>query len=285
MSENICIILNPTAKGEYARRMASQIKTLFPRATFKITQHAGEAKDLARDAAQAGFKKIIAAGGDGTINEVVNGLAGTKAILGILPIGSVNVFALELGIPTDLTQAARVILKNKKRKVDLARVNDHYFVQLAGAGLDAAIVKRTSADSKKMLGPLSYLFTLAQMTHYKPPKLFVRDEKLGCLQGEFILIGNGRFYGGPFLLFPKGKVGDGKLDVCLFKKMGYMDIFRYLHGVLLGIHTELQDVVYFQSTQLSVSSENDVPMEVDGEICGNLPAEFSIQKHALSVLI
>src|SRR5437773_10449216 len=157
---------------------------------------------MARHAAEKGFKKIAAAAGDATINEVVNGLAGSNAVLGLLPLGTVNVFAIELGLPANnLEFCWEVIQGDNMRFVDLPSANAKYFVQLAGVGLDAQVVKETSLAFKRNFGPLSYLISAAHIAARQPPKLFVESDNAPVDEGSFVLIGNGRLYGGPFPFF------------------------------------------------------------------------------------
>ena len=130
-----------------------------------------------RDAAAAeGFTTIVAAGGDGTINEVVNGMAGTSAALGLLPMGTMNVFAMELGIPTsNLGLCWEIIQQQKTRLIDMPLANSKHFVQLAGVGLDAQVVKETSLAFKRSFGPLSYLVSAAQIAARQPPVLEIES--------------------------------------------------------------------------------------------------------------
>lgn len=277
------MILNPTARGERAQRAWQKIKSL-RRSRLHATAHAGDARLLAKRAVEAGYKVIVAAGGDGTINEVVNGLAGADVALGILPVGTMNVFATELGIPGDLEKAWRVIEEGGTRRIDLARANGHYFVQLGGVGLDAQVVQETSALFKKNFGPLSYLVSAAQIAARRPPRLVVEAEHKSS-EGSFVLVGNGRFYGGPFAIFKEALIDDGKLDVLIFKNLGYLDIARYLTGILVGLHTDLGDVEYFQTRRAIVRSEETVPIEVDGEVVGHLPVTFRISSRKLRVVV
>lgn len=248
------------------------------------TAAAGDAGALAREAVRKGYRVVVAAGGDGTINEVVNGLAGSDVALGILPVGTMNVFATELGIPSNLQKAWNVIGAGHIRRIDLARANEQYFVQLAGVGLDAQVVQATSANFKKNFGPLSYVISAAQIAARKPPRLLVESAERSVV-GSFVLIGNGRFYGGPITLFKEARIDDGRLDVLVFKNLGYLDIARYLGGVIMGTHTELGDVEYFQTRKAAVRSEQAVPIEVDGEIAGVLPATFRISSRKLRVVV
>ena len=252
----------------------------------------GDAERIAREAVDEGFTTLIAAGGDGTINEVVNGLVAARnpeVRLGILPVGTMNVFAVELGIPLNsLEKAWEVIVKDHVRHLDLpvctTAEESRCFVQLAGVGLDAEVVRRTTRESKKALGPLSYLLSLAQVAGVKPPPVTLESEDGTVRTGSFVLIGNGRFYGGPFKMFRQGSHCDGLIDVLVFRNQSPWDLLRYMHAILIGQHAELGDVEYFQTTSLSLHSESPVPYELDGEMAGYLPLSLRVEKGALPVL-
>jgi len=290
-----CIILNPAARSERAKRLKSQIEALADGVTIKYTEGPGDAEAKAERAVEQGYKTIVAAGGDGTINEVVNGLTGFSedegrkpdVTLGILPIGTVNVFSMELGISSQLEKAWETIVRGKSRLIDLAHANDHRFVQLAGVGFDAQIVERTEWKSKKLLGPLSYVLTGAQIVTEKPPKILVRTEEGKTYKGSFVLIGNGRFYGGPFPIFKEAQLDDGLLDVCIFEQMNPLALVWYLQGILTGKHTTFPDVRYFKSRAVRVEADGEerVPVEVDGELLGFLPCEFKVSPRVLRVLV
>ena len=286
MTRKTLIILNPAAHSERAQRRRAQVESLAQDCSVCVTTRTGEAELLARRAAQEGFEKIVAAGGDGTINEVVNGLAGSNATLGLLPIGTMNVFANELGLPvSDLELCWKIILSDNTRVVDLARANEKFFVQLAGVGLDAQVVKETSAQFKRNFGPLSYLISAAQIAARKPPRLFIQSEDAAIKEGSFVLVGNGRLYGGPFPFFKHAALDDGKLDVVVFKSLGYLEIIKYLQDVVFSSDIRVPEIECFQTTRLRVESDQAVPAELDGELIGNCPVEFSVQERALRVSV
>lgn len=281
----VLIILNPSARGEQARELGETLAELSPDCVIRLTERMGDARRFAENAAAEGFSAVVAAGGDGTINEVVNGMVGSDLTLGLLPLGTMNVFATELGLPSnDLRKCWRIIEGGQTRLVDLPLANEQYFVQLAGIGLDAQVVQETTWDYKKNLGPLSYLISAAQIAMRKPPKLVVNSGG-ETREGSFVLLGNGRFYGGPFTIFKDAKIDDGKLDVLIFHNLGYLDIVRYLQGVIFGTHTNFADVEYFQTEQVTVTSEEEVPVEVDGEVMGNVPVTFRISPQKLKVFV
>ncbi len=279
----ICIIANPAARG-VAMRLAS-LSRLTRNAVIKTTRSPGDAEAQTERAVEQGYGTIVAAGGDGTINEVVNGIGNSNVALGILPMGTVNVFALELGIPFNLTAAWKVIRNGKIRAIDLASANGHLFVQMAGVGADAQVVERNNRHMKNVLGPLSYLLTATQVAAEKPPRLRVICEGQPTVEGSFVLVGNGRFYGGPFSLFTEADNQDGLLDVCVFKHMNYLALMRYLRGLLFGSLTKFGDVRYFKSAHLVVKADRHAPVEADGELAGHAPVEFSVRRRRLRVIV
>ncbi len=285
--DRILVILNPAARGDRALAYREKIERLSPRAVVRLTAAPGDAEAIAERGVQQGYETIVAAGGDGTINEVVNGIAGSDVTLGLLPSGTMNVFATELGLPNDFRKCWEIIVSDKgqTKTVDLPVANDQYFVQLAGIGLDAQVVKETRHEDKRIFGPLSYIFSAAHIAARKPPAIQVETADKGRFTGSFVLIGNGRHYGGPFPLFKMAKIDDGLLDIILFKNLGYFEIIRYLQGILFGTHIDLPDVAYIQTPAAHVSSATDVPVEVDGEFLGNVPVKFEFAREKLKVRV
>lgn len=281
------VILNPAARGSRTPRLRKQVEKLAHGATICMTSGAGEAEALARNAVAEGYARIVAAGGDGTINEIVNGIAGHNHVaLGLLPLGTMNVFAAELGLPAnDLGKCWSIIEQNKTRRVDLPRANRKHFVQLAGVGLDAQAVKETSGSFKRNFGPLSYLISAVQIASRTPPILRIQSEDASTAEGSFVLVGNGRLYGGRFPFFKQAVMNDGLLDVIVFKRLGYVDIIRYLQDVVFTPQISSPEVEYFQTKHLRVTSDETVPVEIDGELIGNCPVEFKIRAGGLRVLI
>jgi len=283
---DIVVILNPTAGNlDTIRDWQERVESIARGCPIRITSHAGEAEALARRAVEEGFGRIVAGGGDGTVNHVANGIAGSNAALGILPMGTVNVFAMELGLPSDdLALCWDIIEAGKMRLVDLPSANGKCFVQLGGIGLDAQAVKETTLAFKRSLGPLSYLISAAHIAARQAPKLFIESENASVREGSFVLVGNGRLYGGPFPFFKQAIIDDGLLDVVVFKRLGYLEIIKYLHDVVFSSDIRVPEVDYFQTRHLRVTSEQDVPLELDGELAGNCPVDFQMHEKALRVL-
>ncbi|MGH8047062.1 MAG: diacylglycerol/lipid kinase family protein [Chthoniobacterales bacterium] len=281
----ILVILNPAARGERARSLRRTIEDLPGDPLVRETRKPGDARKMAKRAVQEGFDTIVAAGGDGTVNEVVNGIDGADVTLGVLPVGTMNVFALELGIAgRDLKHAWKIIERGRTRDIDLPVGNGAYFVQLAGVGLDAEVVRQTTPDFKKALGPISYVLSLAQVAARKPPRLVAVDAGGKQREGSFILIGNGRYYGGSLSLFREASLDDGLLDIVIFKNQTHWDVMRYVQAIVFGDHTGLPDVEYFQTPQVLVEADVEVPVELDGEIAGVAPYTFGFADRKLRVL-
>src|SRR5438105_1878620 len=283
---DIAVILNPSAGNlETVRDWQERVESIARRCPIRITSYPGEAEALARRAVEDGFARIVAAGGDGTVNQVANGIAGSNCALGILPMGTVNVFAMELGLPSDdLLLCWDLIETGNMRLVDLPTANGKCFVQLGGIGLDAQAVKETTLASKRSLGPLSYLISAAHIAARQPPKLFITSGKASVREGSFVLIGNGRLYGGPFPFFKHAVIDDGLLDVVVFKRLGYLEIIKYLQDVVFSSDIRAPEIEYFQTRRLHITSDQDVPLELDGELAGNCPVEFQIRQKSLRVL-
>ena len=145
-------------------------------------------------------------------------------------------------------------------------------------------VKETSLAFKRSFGPLSYLISAAQIAARQPPKLFIESESTSVDEASFVLIGNGRLYGGPFPFFKHAVIDDGLFDVVLFKRLGYLEIIKYLQNVVFSSDISAPDIEYFQTEHLRVTSAQDVPLELDGELAGSCPIDFRIQKKGLRVL-
>lgn len=288
------LIFNPAARGNKARHARD---FLYFRAAESCdvvlapTKTPEEATSLAAQAVRDGFELIVAAGGDGTINEVVNGIGTSGIPLGILPMGTINVFARELGLPLKLDHAWNVLESGTPRSVDLACTESggavRYFVQLAGVGLDATSVRETSWELKKKIGPLSYVWAGLKVLTRKNPGIEVISAHPSPAPpcGPAVLVGNGRFYGGPFALFPKAQLDDGLLDVCVFHHDGIWSVLGYLHGVARGTHIRFDDVSYFQAAEFTCQAKVSVPFEVDGELAGEVPVKFSVKPRALNVIV
>jgi len=264
------LILNPKAKSERGKRALAFVMENATRFVIHATRSREDAVTLARELVQQGEPVVIAAGGDGTLNAVVEGLAGSETTLGVFPTGTMNVFAREMGIPfAQLRHAMDVIDAGDRKLVDLFTLNGAPFVQMAGVGFDAQVIEATTWESKKRFGPLAYVINAAKVLRESPPKLTVRTGDGRESEGVFLLVGNGSLYGGQFRFFGKASNADQLLDVVVFKEAGYRMILESLRGLAHGGVDEKfssDSVEYFQAASLTVTSDEAVPTEVDGEL-------------------
>lgn len=290
--DEIPVILNPAARSDKAAARVQAIVELSPRIRLCPTSGPGDARRIATELARAGNSVVVVAGGDGTINEVVNGLrdAGpdSKTALGLLPSGTMNVFSLELGLPADnLMECWEIIVRGHSREIDLWDANGHAFMQLAGVGLDAEIIRETTWESKKSLGPLSYLLSAARLIGKSAPLITISAPDREPQQGSVVLIGNGKRYGGPIKVFPQASNQDRLLDVIVLRRHGYANILMALGSLLVtGSDRHSKDLEYFQAGSLIISSESDVPVEVDGEVVPcSLPLKVQRAEKQLKVIV
>jgi YegS/Rv2252/BmrU family lipid kinase len=292
----ICVIFNPAACGSKARHFHQRLQNIGPQYALKATTAPGDARRLATAAVVEGHDLIVAAGGDGTVNEVLNGLGDApdgfqRARLGVLPLGTVNVFARELKIPLRFERAWEVLQRGSETKIDLphaefladGKTQRRYFMQLAGAGFDARAVELVDWQHKKRVGPLAYV--VAGLKAMREPKSSI-NLRLGGQQvsGEQVLIGNGRFYGGPFEVFPQADLRDGMLDVRVFPQVNWRTLFRCLPGLLA--RQKLSDAVAqrFRATTLELAGGALARFELDGEWVGHLPAKLTVERQRLRVV-
>lgn len=266
------LILNPKAKSEKGRRALKFIMANATRFTIYATRSREEAIDLARKFVEDGEELVIAAGGDGTLNAVIEGVAGSNTALGVFPTGTMNVFAREMGIPYDkLENAMEVIDEGHSEEVDLFAMNGTPFVQMAGVGFDAQVIEETSWESKKRLGPFAYLLSAAKVLRAETPALKVICADGREIEGVALLVGNGSLYGGQFPLFKNADNADKLLDVVVFKEAGYQLVKDSMLGLVKGgidPHSHGDSVEYVQTASLKVTCAEEVPVEVDGELWG-----------------
>jgi diacylglycerol kinase (ATP) len=263
------VIFNPKARSQKGSRVLRFLMRHANRFALFATNHAGEARELAQRFAAEGEPVVIAAGGDGTLNEVVRGLAGSATLLGVLPAGTMNVFAREMGIPFDsLERAFEVIEAGFIREVDLFEANGAPFVQMAGVGFDAQVIEETTWEAKKMLGPLAYLLAAVKVLGEKPPEMEIICADGRRETGVAVLAGNGSLYGGQFRFFRNASNQDSKLDVLVYKEAGYKLVLDSLRGLAFGGIDLMTSTCYFQTEAFSVVADREVPVEVDGEWIG-----------------
>ena len=294
-----CVIFNPAARGNKARHFRHHLAQIGGQAALKATAAPGDARRLAAEAVGDGFDLVVAAGGDGTVNEVLNGLGDApdgfeRARFAVLPLGTVNVFARELRIPAKLERAWEVVQRGREIKIDLpqveysanGKIERRYFVQLAGAGLDARAIELVDWQHKKKVGPLAYVIAGLKALREVKPKITACENARPTgidLSGELVLVGNGKFYGGPFELFPSADLNDGLLDVCVLPRTDFAALLRCAPDFIVRQRLPEKMVRRFRAAAFELTGA--AGFELDGERIGDLPAKFSVERGRLRVIV
>ncbi len=283
----VALIVNPIAgQGRAIKVLPKVEKELQDHFELLVLRTLPEKDGLAlsRIALEEDCQAVVALGGDGTISQVINALAESKVPLGVVPCGTANVFANEMGIPRDPGKACRIVLDAKKREIDLGKADGQFFLLMAGIGFDANVVRDVNPDVKRMLKDLAYVLTgVKTVLTYRPSRMTVRVDEEHEQDGYFVVVGNARFYAGRFSVTKMASIEDGLLDVCIFKNGEMKSFARYITGVLLGNHTGFSDVEYLRGRSIRIEAAHPTLVQADGELIGELPMVFSVAPRALSV--
>jgi YegS/Rv2252/BmrU family lipid kinase len=247
------------------------------------TEYAGHAIELARDAATAGYDLVVAAGGDGTVNEVVNGIAGTRTALAALPIGTGNVWVRETKLPLRPEAAAAALLDGAPYALDLGQAGSRYFLLMAGVGFDASVTRTVRPELKRRLGIMAYLvqaLTIARDVRGTRVRIMLdgRPVKGHVLM---VVIGNSRLYGGYLQITHHASLTDGLLDVAVIKGQNARSAPLHLLSFLLRRHHFNPDLAYYRACEISVSGSVPLDVQVDGDLIGVTPMTFRVVPGAL----
>jgi len=279
------LIYNPTSGREEGRKRLADILHMLDAAGIETTTHAtegeGDATASAAEAIDNGYDMIIAAGGDGTLNEVINGMADKpeRPPLGIIPLGTTNDFARALGIPRNWEDACSIITRQTTRVIDLGQSNEKYFINIAGGGSLTELTYEVPSKLKTIIGQLAYYMKgLEKMTRLRPTELRIELEGHGVYHEEFMLflITNTNSVGGFEKLAPEARIDDGLFDVIMLKRCNLVEFVRVASMALRGEHINDPLVIHKQTNRVTVTSPDTVQLNLDGEFGGLLPATFRV---------
>lgn len=291
--KDILVIINPYAGKRNGKGVVQEIKAGIVRngldAHVSITESPGHATLLAQEATS---RVVVAAGGDGTVNEVVNGLIGTSKTLGVLPIGSGNDLIKSIGVPREIDAALKTIAGGTSMRIDCGTVkcggSSRYFANGVGIGFDAAVADRTQQITF-LHGTALYIMAVFQtLGKYIAPEFTISiDSRSTTSHNLLIAIGNGRCAGGGFYLTPDAKTNDGLLDICMIADLPVRRILSIMPKVMKGRHTGSSDVTMRLGRTISVKAEDPFFVHADGEIVGRnvQSVEVGIVEKAISVLV
>jgi len=272
----LLLIANPVSGGDARPRIiraAAWLQAQGAAVELQLTGRRGDARRLAAEA-RGRCDRVVVAGGDGTLNEVINGLAPSPIPVAFLPLGTTNVFALEAGIPRDLDQACRVALQGTPRPVCLGRAGDERFLLMAGVGFDAAVVHRVDLAWKRKAGKLAYLASALSTLRKMPLADFevIGDDGL-VRRACQVVAGNARYYGGRFSLTPTASLFAERLDVCLVRPMGKVSFL--ISALFLAAGLTPRGVERFTTRALALRGA-PVPLQLDGDPQGSLPRTLTV---------
>ncbi|HEY5640974.1 MAG TPA: diacylglycerol kinase family protein [Dehalococcoidia bacterium] len=285
------LIINPAAHNVPAlkrRREAEEwLRETGWRFRWEQTTGSGEATAMAARAAAEGVPLVLACGGDGTLNEVANGLAGTETALGTLPAGTSNIWAREAGISRKPLEAARLMATGERRLIDLGKAGDRYFMLFAGIGIDAEITRGVSLNMKRRVGAAAYGITaVREALRWRSRPITVRldgqEERLDVLMA---FAGNTRLYAGLTKITPNAIVDDGLLDVCIYQGAGRLDIAMHTARTLLQSHFKAAKVLSRRVKRLEFDWDEPLPVQIDGDPLGDCPREIEVAPRALWVVV
>lgn len=276
------LIYNPTSGREAIRKHLPDVLAKLEAAGYEASCHAttgaGDATEAARIAVERRYDIVIAAGGDGTIYEVVNGLADAeyRPKLGIIPVGTTNDFARAIHVPRSVDAAVNIIVEGRTMPIDIGKMNEKYFINIAGGGRLTELTYEVPSKLKTMLGQLAYYLKGIEML----PSIKATDVRIEydgkLFEGEIMLflVANTNSVGGFERLAPDASLNDGMFTLLILKKTNLADFIRIASLALRGEHTKDQNVIYVKANRIKVTSIDKMQLNLDGEYGGLAPAEF-----------
>ncbi len=287
LRKRICIIHNPTAGGSNKLYGACLEKLKEFKIQFEVlkTTAPGHAKILAKEAEQdPSFEAIIIAGGDGSINEAANGILATTKPFGIIPIGTANVLAHEIGLKLNSTSIANAIAFGEAKPIYLGNLNGNVFLLMASVGFDSRVVAQVSTKLKKIVGKGAYLISAVKvLLQYSSPKLII-STKEKRYKGNWVIISKSSCYGGKFRLAPEADLKRPDFIVTVFKGEKRKHIFLNICSIILGQVKRCPETQVFSTQELTIEGEAIEPFQVDGDHSGYLPLDFQLSKKTVNLI-
>jgi diacylglycerol kinase (ATP) len=291
---NSCIILNPQAgSADDLATVRDCLRRRLPDAAIRQTEQPGDALNLTREALDDSCDLIVAVGGDGTINEVINGFAPHfgRARLGIVPLGTGNDFARTINVPHEVEAACDVVLADRRQQIDVVRVTSddlRYFINVSAGGFTGLVDEKLTDEMKRAWGPLAYLRSAAEalpdLTDYHTSITF-DDEPPIEIRAYNIVIANACYAGGGIPVAPHALIDDGLLDVLVVPVAPFPSIAVLAAQILLGQHLDNDLVIVRRVRRVRVDSQPGMWFNTDGELVGNEPSTFEVEPRAIEVIV
>jgi len=287
------IICNPGAGSVDEREPIREKLLQFPSAEVHFTENKGDATRLAEDAVERGCDLIIAAGGDGTLNEVINGVAphANQVQVGLVPLGTGNDFARMLDLPATVEDCIAVLRCGNLRAIDLVRVTSdrvRYFINVSAGGFSGTVNEKLTPEIKQSWGPLAYVRcaaeALPELRAYRT-EITLDEAAPMALELYNVVIANGRYVAGGTLIAPEALIDDGLLDVVLIPQNSAGNIAMVAAQIMMGTHLTSDGVIFRRAAKVAIHSVPGMWLNVDGELVGNEPAVFEVMPKALQFLV
>lgn len=287
------VIVNPNAGSVGESASLEETLGRLPGTSVKLTRQAGDAERLAREALEQGVERVVAAGGDGTLNEVLNGLSADfgRTCLGLLPLGTGNDFARTIGVPNDLEGALAVLNEGRVRTLDVARAEiagqGRCFLNVSAGGFSGEVSERAS-DAKERWGPLAYMrAAIGALPELKGflTRITLNGAETLELETYNLVISNGRYVASGIPVAPKAVLDDGLLEVMIAPATTIPQLAVLVPTVLLGRHTDSDLLIFRKATRVEVEGDPPMAFNVDGELLGEGTARFEILPRALRMIV
>ncbi len=285
------MIVNPVAHNAPSRKRLDEadrwLRAQGWRVEWRETEGPGDATDLAAGAAKRGLPLLFVCGGDGTLNEAINGLVGSDTAVAPIPAGTVNIWAKEMQIGRKPIEAVKAAVLGERRRIDLGRAGERYFLLMAGYGLDGAIARRVSLGLKSRLGAAAYAVgAIWEALRHRSSSVTLRfDGEEHRAEVLMLVAGNTRNYAGLVEITREAQVDDGLLDVCVFQGKGTVDIVLHVLRTLFRRHVKSKKVVYRKVRRLEMDWEEPLPAQLDGDAYELSPTEVEVVPAALWVAV
>lgn len=292
-ARRVLVIFNPTAGRQQRRRFEAVLVALRARGCaveLRATERAGHAEDLARGLGPGSADCLVVAGGDGTINEAINGLTergARKAVLplAIVPLGTANVLAAEIGLDPDPRAVAQTIAEGRIKTVALGCAGGRVFSVMAGAGFDAHVVDGVDLALKRRIGKGAYLWQAARLlAGFAGPRYRVTVEGVGH-EAASVIVAKGRYYAGRFICAPAARLDEPSFQVCLLERFGAWNILRYAAALGMGRLTSLPDYRVLPARRVTIEGPEGDPVQGDGDVIARLPVEIEVLPEALDLVV
>ncbi|MBL26138.1 MAG: sphingosine kinase [Rhodospirillaceae bacterium] len=284
----VLVVRNPTAgrrRHGYYRAVLRVLEAMGCVVACRDTMQSGDAERIAAEIDGNDYDVIAIAGGDGTINEALNGLRADSPALAVIPLGTANVLALELGLPKNPAELATIIAEGRPMPIRLGRLNERRFVMMAGAGFDARVVAGVTTAFKRLAGKAAYVWrSIVELLRYQDVDYSVEVDGTSY-HAASVVVANGRHYGGPFMIAPEADLCVDSFEVCLFERGGRFNAMRYGLGLITHRIHKMNGLKIVRGKSITILGPLAEPIQVDGDIFGQLPASITLDPDPVAILV